>query len=89
MSPETRGTLRHLLTFLGGGLVAHGYLTDVGLQELINVIEVVLGAVVTVGGFWLSIRAKRAASREAAAIAAKVAAASAAKLFNEREGDTQ
>lgn len=76
MNPETSGYLRHLLTGIGVMMASLGWVEADKVEALVgNVMSVLVplvGVVVTVVPFYLSYRAKQAASKEARQIAAKV-----------------
>ena len=64
MTPDDiQGLVRHLLTTLGGGLVANGYMTNADLQTAI-------GAVIALAGFAWSLYQK-SQHRKALAAATK------------------
>ena len=79
MNPEVKGSIRHLLTLLGGVLVARGWFDAEGLEQAINLVEVFGGAAISLGSLIWSIKAKRAASVEAEQIATKVKVAAKVK----------
>lgn len=76
MNPETSGYLRHLLTGVGVMMVSLGWLEADKVEALVgtvmSIVVPIVGVVVTVVPFYLSYRAKQAASTEAKEIAIKV-----------------
>lgn len=72
MTPELNGLIRNLLAALGGVGVSLGFFDALQVEAVINALMQIIGAAAFLGAIAWTIHAKRAASREAAAIAAKV-----------------
>jgi uncharacterized membrane protein len=67
LTPEIQGAIRILLMSAGGFAVGKGWVDQ-------NTLTMVVGAIITLGVAFLSMRAKRAASKEAQIIAGRVVA---------------
>lgn len=74
MSPEMNGSIRNILAALGGVGVSIGWFDALQLEAVLNALMQIIGGVAFVGALAWTIWAKRAASREAQAIADKVVA---------------